>query len=476
MIFSSIPFLFYFLPAVLICYFIVPKFAKNTVLLIFSLLFYAWGEPKYVFLMLASISVGYVSGIIIEKFKGKKIQKIVLLISVLLCISGLICFKYADFFIKNFNTVTDLSVPLFSLALPIGISFYSFQIISYLIDVYRGETVAQKNFVNLAAYVSLFAQLIAGPIVRYTDIAGRLSDRKHTFSKCIEGIKRFITGLGKKILIANVLGELVNVIRNASEPSVGFYWIYAVAFSMHLYFDFSGYSDMAIGIGKIFGFDFLENFNYPFISGSITEFWRRWHISLGSWFRDYVYIPLGGNKVSRIKWYRNIFVVWILTGFWHGADWNFILWGLMFAVLLMIEKAGLFHFLKKYKIFAHAYVLIMIAISFVIFNANGISQMFNDFKGLFGMAGVPLWSEQTGYYLRSYAVILIIAAIGSTPLPVLVIKRLRTLILGNNESGTKVIKEAIWGTVEYVFLVGLLLICTAFLIDGSFNPFLYFRF
>lgn len=476
MIFSSIPFLFYFFPAVLICYFIVPKSAKNTVLLIFSLLFYAWGEPKYVFLMLASISVGYVAGIIIEKSKGKKIQKIVLIISVLLCISGLICFKYADFFIRNFNLATGLSIPLLRLALPIGISFYSFQIISYLIDVYRGETSAQRNFINLAAYVSLFAQLIAGPIVRYSDIAGQLSHRKHSFSQCMDGIRRFITGLGKKILIANILGELVNVFRSTSEPSVGFFWIYAVAYSLHLYFDFSGYSDMAIGIGKIFGFNFLENFNYPFISASITEFWRRWHISLGSWFRDYVYIPLGGNKVSRLKWYRNIFVVWMLTGFWHGADWNFILWGVMFAVLLMVEKAGLISFLKKYKVFAHGYVLIMVVMSFVIFNANGISQMLNDFKGLFGMADIPLWSEHTEYYLRSYSVILIISAIGSTPLPVKFINKVKKLILGKTESGTKLIKEGIWGTLEYVFLVGLLLVCTAFLIDGSFNPFLYFRF
>ncbi len=471
MLFSSIPFLFYFFPIVLICYFAVPRVAKNAVLFLSSLVFYAWGEPRYVLIMLASILVGYIAGILIEKLKGKKSQKVVLGVAIAMCIAALGYFKYVDFFITNFNAVTHLSVPLLRIALPIGISFYSFQIISYLVDVYRGETTAQKNFIKLGAYVALFAQLIAGPIVRYSDIAKQLTDRKHSFEQIFQGIKRFIIGLSKKILIANVLGELVDVFRKTSEPTVGFYWIYAVAFSLHLYFDFSGYSDMAIGIGRIFGFDFPENFNYPFISGSITEFWRRWHMSLGSWFRDYVYIPLGGNRVNKIKWIRNILVVWMLTGFWHGAEWTFIIWGLLFALLLMIEKTPFGGFLKKCKPVAHIYVTMIILLSFVLFNSGGVSQMVGDFKGLFGAAGIAGWNAQTGYYLRSYAIVILIAAIGATPLPTKLITMLQSKMLGTDKATI-----AVWSILEIVFVLGLLIICTAFLVDGSFNPFLYFRF
>ena len=313
MLFSSIPFLYYFLPLVLAVYFLTPARFRNAVLLLASLIFYAWGEPKYVLLMLASILSGYGFGLLQERYRGQKGAKLVCGLSVAVSLSFLLYFKYADFFLENFNAATGLGVPLLRIALPIGISFYTFQIISYTVDVYRGEP-AQKNLIHLAAYVAMFPQLIAGPIVRYSDIAQQLEHRSHSTALAAEGVRRFLIGLGKKILIANQLGELCSVFRASDEKSVLFYWLYAVAFALHIYFDFSGYSDMAIGLGKVFGFHFLENFNYPYISASITEFWRRWHMSLGTWFRDYVYIPLGGNRVGRARQLLNILVVWMLTG------------------------------------------------------------------------------------------------------------------------------------------------------------------
>lgn len=477
MLFSSIPFLYYFLPSVLIVYFLAPDRAKNAVLLFFSLLFYAWGEPVYVLLMAASILVGYLSGLLLERFRGTRAQKPVLAGAVTLCLGSLLYFKYADFFIANVNAVTGFSIPLLRLALPIGISFYTFQIISYLADVYRGDTHAQKNMISLAAYVSLFAQLIAGPIVRYTDIAKQLQERRHSFFDTAYGIRRFIIGLSKKILMANVLGELVEAFRTCGGQSVGFFWLYAFAYMLHIYFDFSAYSDMAIGLGRIFGFSFPENFNYPYISGSITEFWRRWHMTLGSWFKDYVYIPLGGNRVGKAGWYRNIFVVWMLTGFWHGADWNFMIWGLFFAVLLVIEKAGLLPWLKTHRILAHLYVVLVVLFSFVIFNADGMGQLLNDFRGMLGLSGLSAWNAQTGYYLRSYAVVLLLGLVGATPFPVYCAGKLRAWWLGNGPAvQNNVFREGTWAVFEAFVLAGLLLVCTAFLVDGSFNPFLYFRF
>jgi len=320
MLFSSIPFLYYFLPLVLLFYFAVPKALKNTVLLLFSLSFYAWGEPMYVFLMIATVGVNYILGLLIEKFRGKTLSKIFVILSVALSLAVLGYFKYADFFIENFNAVTGLSVKLLNIALPIGISFYTFQILSYTVDVYRGTVKAQKNPITLGAYISLFPQLIAGPIVRYSDVEKQLNERTHSFDKFSLGIRRFIFGLSKKIILANTLGELCEAFNMASDKSVLFYWLYVIAFMLQIYFDFSGYSDMAIGLGKMLGFDFMENFRYPFISRSISEFWRRWHISLGSWFRDYVYIPMGGNRVKKLRLLLNIFTVWFLTGFWHGAE------------------------------------------------------------------------------------------------------------------------------------------------------------
>lgn len=467
MLFSSIPFLFYFLPCVLILYLIAPKCLKNTVLLLSSLVFYAWGEPRYVIWMLLAITLGYIFGLLIERFKEKKrISKLFMILSVASSLAMLGYFKYVDFFIGNFNAITGLSVPLLKIALPIGISFYTFQILSYTVDVYRGDVAAQKNPIDLAAYVALFPQLIAGPIVRYSDVAEQLKSRTHSFEKTALGARRFMIGLGKKILIANILGELCDTFRASDDKSVLFFWLYAVAYSLHIYFDFSGYSDMAIGLGKIFGFDFLENFNYPYISASITEFWRRWHMSLGSWFRDYVYIPLGGNRVSRLRHLFNIFVVWMLTGFWHGAAWNFIVWGLFFAVLLMVEKLWLLKYLKKSRVLSHIYVVVLIIISFVIFDASSMGQAFSYIGSMFGAGGYPLVSTEFLYYLRSYGVVLILGIIGATPLPQKLWNRIAATNIGSN----------IMTFAEPIALSALLLCCSAYLVDGSYNPFLYFRF
>jgi len=466
MLFSSIPFLYYFLPCVLITYFISPRCLKNTVLLLFSLVFYGWGEPKLVLLMVISILVGYISGLLIEKFRGTVYSKISMILGVVIAFSFLIYYKYANFFVENFGALTGISVPVLKIALPIGISFYTFQIVSYIIDVYRADTCAQKNIINLAAYVAMFPQLIAGPIVRYVDIERELRTRVHTVDKLSLGIRRFVLGLAKKILVANALGELCDIFRETSGQSVVFAWIYGIAFSLHIYFDFSGYSDMAIGLGHMFGFNFHENFNYPYVSVSVTEFWRRWHMSLGSWFRDYLYIPLGGNRVKKYRWFINIFIVWLATGFWHGAAWNFIVWGLMFGVLLVIEKLWLLKHLGKHKVLSRIYVLFVVMISFIIFNASSMSQAWNDIISLFGFGNLPFITTETLYYLRSYALIFIIAFIGATPFMKNSIAKIR-----ETKSGMKIIN-----TAEPLVLAVLLIIMTSFLVDGSFNPFLYFRF
>ena len=464
MLFSSISFLYYFLPAVLVLYFVVPKCLKNTVLLLSGLVFYAWGEPIYVFLMIGSILFAYVMGLLTQRFRRQ--AKLFLVLSVAVNLGLLAFFKYTDFFITNFNAATGLSLPLLRISLPIGISFYTFQTMSYNIDVYRGTVSAQRNPISLGAYVSMFPQLIAGPIVRYSDINDQLNSRTHSVEDVSAGIRRFIIGLGKKVLIANTLGELTDLFRNSQDLSVLFFWLYAIAFCLQIYFDFSGYSDMAIGLGRIFGFRFSENFNYPFISSSITEFWRRWHISLGTWFRDYVYIPLGGNRVKLPRHFLNIFVVWFLTGFWHGASWNFILWGLYFAVLLMAEKFFLLKHLEKSRVLSHVYVMLLVVFSFVLFNADGLSGAVHDLGGMFGAGGIPAISAESIYYLRSYLLIFLFAIIGATPLPKRFTERFRS-----NPMGAKIMNIA-----EPVFCAVLLLVVTAYLVDGSFNPFLYFRF
>ncbi len=466
MLFSSISFLYYFLPCVLILYFLVPKKQKNTVLLLASIFFYAWGEPKYVLLMLILIVVGYVVGLLFLRWKDDKVKKVILFFGIALCLGALGYFKYGDFFIENFNALTGCEIPFLKLALPMAISFYTFQIISYMVDVYRGEAESQKNIIHLAAYVSMFPQLIAGPILRYTTVEKQLKERTYSFDRAAYGIRRFILGLGKKVLIANTLGELCEVFKASQEQSVVFLWIYAIAVGLQVYFDFSGYSDMAIGLGKLLGFSFPENFQYPFISKSITEFWRRWHISLGTWFRDYVYIPLGGNRVGKLKWFRNILIVWFLTGFWHGAAWNFIVWGLFFGILLVIEKKWLLNFLKNKKVISRIYVLLLVIISFVIFNAGDMPEALHHIHCMFGGGDMPLITVESIYYLKSYGVVLIIACIGATPL----MKKFATNIQSRGNCRLSV------SVAEIVVLFAILIVVTAYLVDGSYNPFLYFRF
>lgn len=461
MLFSSIPFLYYFLPAVLICYFLVPRRLKNTVLLVFSLIFYAWGEPKYVILMLVTIALFYGCGLAIGRASSRRVKRFWLLVSVVVGLGFLAVFKYADFFVDSFNAVTGQSIPLLRLALPVGISFYTFQSLSYTIDVYRGAVPAQKNPITFGAYVTLFPQLIAGPIVRYVDVARELETRTHSREAVFYGVRRFLTGLGKKILLADQFALLIQIFRQSENPSVLFYWMYAVAFMLNVYFDFSGYSDMAIGLGRIFGFHFHENFRYPYVSGSITEFWRRWHISLGQWFRDYVYILMGGNRVSKSRWVLNILSVWMLTGLWHGAAWNFVLWGLMFAVLLLVEKWV--PALQKLPGFLrHGYVLLLVCISFVLFNGESLAQVGGDLQGMFGFAGIPAVTGETAYYLRSFAALFAVGIVGATPLV--------------KQAAGRIAHTRTGAVLETVMLAALLLVCTAYLVDGSFSPFLYFRF
>ena len=467
MLFSSIPFLYYFLPLVLAVYFLTPRAGKNAVLFLSSLLFYAWGEPRFCIFMLLSILQGYVFGRLFEKHaQNKKRSKLFLTASVALSLALLAYCKYADFFLSSVNAVTGLSFKLLHVTLPIGISFYTFQILSYVVDVYRGEVPAQKSFLKLGTYIAMFPQLIAGPIVRYADIAPQLDSRQTTLEDVSSGACRFVIGLSKKVLLANVLYELITAFQQSRDLSVLYFWLYAVSFALQLYFDFSGYSDMAIGLGRIFGFRFQENFNYPYISGSITEFWRRWHISLGSWFRDYVYIPLGGNRVSKAKWLRNILVVWMLTGLWHGASWNFVLWGLGFAVLLVAEKLVYGRLLQRTHVLKHDYTLLLVTLSFVLFNADSVSEAVSQLGAMFGAGGLPLVSTEGVYYLKSYAGTFLFAAIGATPLVSNAISR-----FGKTRFGAQALT-----VLQPLVMLALLAACTAFLVDGSFNPFLYFRF
>ena len=393
-----------------------------------------------------------------------KAKKGLLIASVASSLSFLLCFKYADFFLENLGALTGRPIALLKLSLPVGISFYTFQILSYTIDVYRGQAAAQKNLIDLACYVTFFPQLIAGPIVRYTDIAQQLRCRDYSLAQFREGTRRFLIGLGKKVLLANLLGEICAAWRQTTDASVLFAWLYAVSFTLHIYFDFSGYSDMAIGLGRLFGFRFPENFQYPYISRSITEFWRRWHISLGTWFRDYVYIPLGGNRKGKPRQFLNIFIVWMLTGFWHGAAWNFLFWGLWFAVLLIIEKTFLLRHLEKSRVLGRFYVLLAVIFSFVLFDASGLSAALVCITQLLGLGGLPLSSPQAAYLLGSNALLLTAAMVGATPAP-----KIAAQVIARRW-------PRVCSLLEPVMLVLLLLLCTAFLVDGSYNPFLYFRF
>ena len=463
MLFSSVTFLYAFLPVVLVGYALLPRRARNLWLLLTSVVFYAFGEPRWVVLLLLCALSGWCFGLLMERFRGGRGAKIALACGLILDLGLLAFFKYADFLAETVNALTGAAVPLPGIPLPLGISFFTFQAMSYLIDVYRGTARAERSLISFATFLCLFPQLVAGPIVRYTDVSAELRSRTSTWETTAEGLRRFVCGLAKKVLLANALGELCAIFRDSGDKSVAFYWLYAAAFSLQIYFDFSGYSDMAIGLGRIMGFRFPENFNYPYISASITEFWRRWHMTLSGWFRDYVYIPLGGSRVSRGRWAVNLAAVWLLTGLWHGAAWNFVLWGGLYGVLLVAEKFWLGGLISRLgPVVPRLYVALVTMLGFVLFNADGLSGVRADLSGLFGAGGLPLWSGETGYYFSSYAILLVLALVGATPWPRRLYRRLEHC------RGTAV--------VEPVVLTAVLVLCTAALVDGSFNPFLYFRF
>lgn len=472
MVFSSLLFLFRFLPAVLILYFIVPKRFRNLVLLLVSLIFYAWGEPKYVFLMLFSILITYLGGFMVDWFRSsgdEKKAKISMIVTVALALSLLGFFKYADFVIETVNRIGHTDIDLLRLSLPIGISFYTFQTISYVIDVYRGDARVQKNIISYGAYVTMFPQLIAGPIVRYSTIDEQLRTRRESAEEFAGGAERFVIGLGKKVLLANSAGALWDSIRvmDASTMPALTAWLGIAAYTFQIYFDFSAYSDMAIGLGHMFGFRFLENFNYPYQAKSVTEFWRRWHISLGTWFREYVYIPLGGNRVSRARFIRNIMIVWMLTGIWHGADWNFVLWGIYYGVLLLVEKLFLKKYLEKTPGWLqHVYTMFTVMIGWFIFTWNENESGFAYLKAMFGMGG-GFADRGTVYLLYTNAILLVMLILGSTDLPARLAGLCRARIAG---------RDTLTTVVRCVFLTAVFLLSTAYLVNASYNPFLYFRF
>ena len=458
MLFSSITFLYYFLVVLLLVYFFSPKKYRNFILLVFSLLFYFLGEPKYIVILILSGVLNYFFGnMVLLKHK-----KFFLVAACIYNIGLLLFFKYTDFFITNINSLLGSNISLLYIVMPIGISFFTFQALSYVIDIYNGKSKPANSLIDFMTYLSLFPQLVAGPIVRYNDIFKELVSREVNYDNFSYGVSRFIIGLSKKVLLANVLGEFVGNLVDVNFLSS---WLKPILFTLQIYFDFSGYSDMAIGLGKMFGFSFLENFNYPLISSSITDFWRRWHISLSSWFRDYVYIPLGGNRVSKFKWIRNIMIVWFLTGFWHGASWNFIIWGMYFGFILLIEKLYIGKYLKKTKVFKYIYSLLIIIIGFLIFNTTNVSDIINSVKNMFLINKIPFYSLETLYYLRSNLVLLIVSILAATPL-------FKNIVLKVKKTKFKVVVDVL----EPIVYIILLTLCTAFLIDASFNPFLYFRF
>ena len=464
MVFSKPIFLFGFLPIVLLLYYIAPRKFKNFVLLFMSLIFYAWGEPKLLLLMVFTIFVDYTAGLLINKYSNKPVtSKIIFVATLVINLALLGIFKYANFVIDSINSVVGGKFDLLEISLPIGISFYTFQALSYVIDVYKKVVPVEKNLLNFTTYVVLFPQLIAGPIVQYKTVANELSKRQETVGLFSEGIWRFAVGLAKKVIIANQIGAIWTEIHSTPELlTAGKAWIGALAFTFQIYFDFSGYSDMAIGLGKMFGFNFLENFNYPYISKSITEFWRRWHISLGTWFKEYVYIPMGGNRKGLIRQIFNILIVWMLTGLWHGASWNFVIWGLYFGLILVLEKAFLLKILQKtHAFFAHLYSLLLIIFGWVIFECGTTSEIICFFKGMFGI-GVSLWNEETTYILCNSLLIFILAAICSTQIG----KSIKEKLSGK-------FKNDYWKCATVAIL---LLLSVMFLAGDSYNPFLYFRF
>lgn len=466
MLFSSTVFIFYFLPIVMLVYFVSPKRFQNYVLLIFSLLFYAWGGLSFFPLLIFSIILNYVCGIMVEKYReDAQKKKIVLIIAIVMNVLFLGVFKYTNFIVDNINSLFNLAISIPTIPLPIGISFYTFQAMSYVIDVYRKDGKVQKNILNLGLYISMFPQLVAGPIVRYQTVDDQINNRNISFEKIHNGFDRFIIGLFKKVIISNTVGELSSIVYNSSTSvmSVSFSWLGAIAYMLQIYFDFSGYSDMAIGLGKMFGFDFLENFNYPYIAKNVSDFWRRWHISLGSWFRDYIYIPLGGNRVENIKVYRNLFVVWLITGIWHGASWNFIIWGLYFGSFIMLERMGLQKILNRFPSYVqHIYLLLVVLIGWVIFSQPSLKDVVQYLKVMFGLTQLPFINGYTTFYLKEYAMPLILAFIGSVPL-------------------LKILKKMKY-TQYTLHLIRPFAICLAFIltiiymVNSTFNPFIYFNF
>lgn len=509
MVFSSLLFMFRFLPVVLLLYFIVPRKFRNAVLFFTSLIFYAWGEPKYVFLMLFSITVNYVSGLMIHRLQKDDRNKqaryfLIGAVAVNLLLLGI--FKYTDFILGSINSL-GAEIPLLKLALPIGISFYTFQAMSYTIDVYRHDAEVERNFISFGAYVTLFPQLIAGPIVQFKTIAKQLKTRKETSDEFVCGLNTFMVGLGKKVLLANNIGVLWDTVSGMplGELPVLTAWIGILAYTFQIYFDFSGYSDMAIGLGHMFGFRFLKNFDYPYTSKSITEFWRRWHISLGTWFRDYVYIPLGGNRKGLSKQLRNIAIVWLLTGIWHGASWNFLMWGAYFGVLLMVEKLFLLKYLKKAPAFiSWFYTIFLVIISWVIFAFDQSSSIFLYLKSLFGLNGNALFDSQSIYLLYNNAVLLAVLIFASSKLPCRLAARLIAWL--DTKAGQKTLLAEVIGEIpqdgEFSvpaprkvmrsassmacsaasfllcngFYIIIFLLSIAYLVDATYNPFLYFRF
>ena len=471
MVFSSLNFMYLFLPVCLLLYFILRGIkARNDLLLAMSLLFYAWGEPKWIVLMIVTTLVDYGAGLLVDKYRGQKQAKWALAGSVVITLSFLAIFKYLGFFNQNLNSIFGAELPTQIFNLPIGISFYTFQAITYVVDVYRGKARVQRSYANLLLYVSLFPQLIAGPIVRYTDIAEQLESRETTVEGFARGITRFVTGLGKKVLLANIAGQIATSLigGDLSKASVLGAWLGIFAYTFQIYFDFSGYSDMAIGLGHMFGFTYVENFNYPYISRSITEFWRRWHISLSTFFRDYVYIPLGGNRRHQL---RNMFIVWALTGLWHGASWNFVLWGLYYFVFLAIEKLFLGKYLEKLPaVVGHVYALFIVVVGWVFFYFDDVSRLGQMLKLMFGFSGQAGMMPTDTILLKNHLVFFIVAIIACIP----VSKLVKALLIRFSRRGT--VQEAVAGAVGIVYDVALLFFSTAALVGASYNPFLYFRF
>lgn len=461
MVFSSLLFLFLFLPAVLVLYYCSPRRMRNLLLFLTSLLFYAWGEPVYIVIMLVSTIADYFFGLLLDKPQYSAFKrKCIVALSIIISLTLLSYFKYADFLIENINAMLGTAIPLTELPLPIGISFYTFQSMSYIIDVYRGTARAQRNWIDFGAYVALFPQLVAGPIVTYNTIADQLHHRSESISLFAEGVRRFTIGLAKKVLLANNIGLLWDTISSTQPDAmpVLMAWLGIIAFAFQIYFDFSGYSDMAIGLGLMFGFRFNENFNKPYAAQSITDFWRRWHISLGSWFRDYVYIPLGGNRYGLLKQMRNILIVWLLTGLWHGASWNFIIWGLYFGVILMFEKWWGLKLLSALPQWArHVYALVLILIGWVLFAFETPALIMDYLRAMAGLNNQPLWDAQTGYLFYTNAILLMLLIIASLP-------------------RKQWMKAQELSLVHVVWYGLLFFLSVAYLVDATFNPFLYFRF